>query len=110
MHQVLGKRFFEWVAAEKSHWSFLRIRKEFSQRVVALAEDLLPLLVRRMGEVKTIVIGGGNSDYVSVRLLQNQTGCEVQSFRSRTLRIDPDFVPLIGLHKIVFGEDLHVES
>ena len=55
------------------------------------------------GEIKTISIGGGNSEYASVPMLKHQTGCEVQSYWSGTLRMDPDFVPLIGLHKIVSG-------
>ena len=74
-----------------------------------LPDDLFVLLALRKGEIKTISIGGGNSEYVSRSLLQSQTGCEVQALWSRTLRIDPDRVPLVGLHKIVFGRDVHVE-
>ena len=103
-----GNRFFQWVAAEKTHWSYQRIRDEFSKRAVALLDDLRSVLALTTGEIRTITIAGGNSEYVSVRLVQDRAGCEVQSLGSRTLLIDPDLVPLSGLHKIVFGHDVHI--
>ena len=109
VHHILGARFFEWVASEKRHWSYARIRAEFSKRCVALVDDLVAALAPRVGEMATIFIGGGSSEYVSLASLRERTGSEVKSIGTRTLHIDPDLVPLVGLHEIVFDRDVEVE-
>jgi len=110
VHRIVGNPFLEWVASEKRHWSYLRIRDEFSKRVAALINDIVPGLRLRIGKIKTVVIGGGNSEFVSLRMLRGETRCKIKSFWSRRISISPDLVPLIGLHKLVFQDDVHVES
>ena len=73
-HEMVGHRFVEWVASDKPHWSFERVCREFTQRISALVEDLVPELVRRHGEIRTLVIGGGNVDLIDARHLTVESG------------------------------------
>ena len=41
VHDIVGNRFFEWVAASQRHWDYTRVRDEFSRRVAAFAGGLV---------------------------------------------------------------------
>ena len=110
VHAILGKDFFEWVAASKRHWSYPRIREEFTRRVVALLNDLMTSSESPLHGSRTLTVGGGNAEYVSLRSLASHTGCDVRSLSRQSLGIDPDLIPLLGLHKIVYGQSINVRT
>jgi predicted NBD/HSP70 family sugar kinase len=92
VHEILGKPFFDWVAAARSQWSYATIRRQFSARVAALILDLEAVFP----PPATVIVGGGNAEYVSVRELGSQTGLAILPYRRPELQIDPDLISLIG--------------
>lgn len=110
VHNILGNGFFEWVARNKRHWTYERIRSEFSQRVAALIADTAPHISDHVGRVKTVIIGGGNSEFVSLRSLQEQCNLKVKSFWCRRISVNPDIIPLIGLHRLVSSKLTTIET
>lgn len=110
VHDVIGKPFFEWVAATKQQWGYARVVREYSARVAALVADLSKLLPGEGDNLRSIVIGGGNAEYVSCERLMDATGCRVQALCNRDLPIDPDLIPLLGLHRIVTRKDVQVQT
>jgi len=100
VHEVLGIPFFEWVAKSKKHWSYTRIRDEFTSRVKALIDDLLPATENRIGPIKTVFIGGGNAEFVSRRTLQSDMRMELRSVWNRNSQVNADLIPLLGLLKV----------
>jgi len=94
-HEMVGHQFIEWVASDNPAWSFECVRREYTQRISALVDDLVPTLVRQHGELRTLVIGGGNVDLVDERHLTS--ALDVVTWTRATIDIDPDLIPLIGL-------------
>jgi predicted NBD/HSP70 family sugar kinase len=92
VHQILGRPFFDWVAAARSHWSYTTVRRQFSARVAALILDL----EAEVSPPATVIVGGGNAEYVSVRELGSKTGLAILPCRRPELQIDPDLISLIG--------------
>ncbi len=105
VHMILGKDFFEWVDRKNKGWTFEHIRDEFTKRVVALVKDLTPGLAQSIIRPRTLIIGGGNAEFVSARTLEDRTGVTVKSLCSRRIRVNPDLIPLLGLNKLVFGSN-----
>jgi hypothetical protein len=97
VHHRIGAQFFDWVAGERTEWSYDHIRKEFSKRINAFILDLVKLLPKELRGFKTIILTGGNSEYVSVRSLKESSGKKVITFWSRKLDVNPDVIPLLGL-------------
>ena len=96
-HAMVGHQFVEWVASDNPRWSFERVCREYTRRIAALLDDLAPELIRRHGEIRTLVIVGGNADLVDVRdltLISN-----VVTWNRASADIDPDLIPLIGLRR-----------
>jgi hypothetical protein len=96
-HAMVGHPFVEWVASNKAQWSFERVRREYTRRLAALLEDLAPELSRQHGEIRTLVIGGGNADLVDARALTFASKVAIWSRAS--VDVDPDWIPLIGLRR-----------
>lgn len=101
VHGILGADYFAWVAKEKRHWDYQRIRLEFTRRVVALIRDLQPKIEQDIGDIRSLIVGGGNAEFLSIRGLKEKINIDVYSLWSRKIEIDPDLIPLIGLHEII---------
>jgi hypothetical protein len=97
VHGIIGRTFFEWV--EKSHpeWDYPTIREQFSARVLAACEDLEPILKQRFGNTGTIVLAGGNAEFVSVSKLEKSLNCRVFSLTDRHTQLTPDLISLLGV-------------
>jgi hypothetical protein len=100
-HAMVGHQFVEWVASNNPRWSFERVCSEYTRRIAALLDDLTPELMRRHGEIRTLVIGGGNADLVDVRGLT--LAANVVMWNRASADIDPDLIPLIGLRSASHG-------
>lgn len=92
VHDLLGRRFFDWVAREQHAWSYQEVRKQFTARVVALLEDL----EETYGKAGTIIVAGGNAEYVSVRQVAQRLQVPVLPLRKPELDLDPDIISLAG--------------
>ena len=116
VHQILGKPFFEWVGRSHRRWTYDIIRKEFSQRVAALVQDLTGPLAGRVvcgqpiGSLRTLIVGGGNAEFVSQRMVASRTGLEVKPLSGPALKFDPDLVPLVGLHRLVTDRSIRIRE
>jgi hypothetical protein len=101
VHQILGGEFFDWVAAEKRHWSAERITQEFTKRVVAFVVDAQESLQEGLGKdfgvFKSLVVGGGNAEYISFRDLERETGHKVRVLARPRIPVVPEVIPLLGL-------------
>jgi len=110
VHHILGKQFFEWVDEKQKDWTYERIRNEFSNRVSALLKDTIPRISKAVGDVKTVIIGGGNSEFASVRSLQEQfVDIEVKSLWHRKVSVNTDIIPLLGLHQLAYSQSPTIE-
>lgn len=97
VHRILGRRFFEWVEDERRDWSYVKMREEFSARVEAALVDLRPSLEGALGRLRTIVLAGGNAEFVSVSRLGRLCGCRVVDLTERHAVIKPDLISLLGV-------------
>ncbi|MHC4129269.1 MAG: hypothetical protein ACYS15_18885 [Planctomycetota bacterium] len=101
VHQILGREFFEWVAGQKKRWSAERIRQEFTKRVIAFVLDARDSLYEGLGEdfgaFKSLVVGGGNAEHVSLRDLKRETAHDVRVLARSALLVVPEVIPLLGL-------------
>ena len=97
VHEIMGKSFFNWVMRDKPDWSYLKIRAEYTNRFIALVEDIVD---ERKKQPLTIFIGGGNAEYISVRTAKAKLRfADIVCFRSPETIINPDYIPLLGLLK-----------
>lgn len=93
VHGMLGKEFFDWVGEAQRDLSYHRIREEYTNRVAALLKDM----AAHWGNPATIILGGGNAEYVQARRLANEAGVEVVPLRNNELgSVSPDLIPLLG--------------
>ena len=106
VHDIIGRVFFDWVASRNPSWDHERIKKEFSKRVVALLKDVLPIVSAKLGAPRTIMVGGGNEEYVALQHLHEAFSSEVLSSSDLcgSAGINPDLVPLLGLHQLATGK------
>ena len=109
IHNIVGSRFFEWVRSDKRHWTRQRIEDDYSKRVVAVLDDILCADSLRMNSVKTVLLGGGNSVFVSAGTLEKGIDCEVKSLSPPHIDIDPNLLSLIGLCKLAFSGSVRIE-
>jgi hypothetical protein len=93
IHDVLGIRFFRYVEAQRKAWSYLEVRKQVTSRLLALIQDL-----QNSGfEPKTLFIGGGNAEYVSIRAAKDKfRHLNIIALRKPELSFTPDLIPLAG--------------
>lgn len=104
IHRIVGRSFFDWVDHHKKHWDHTRIRDEFSKRVKAALEDILPWIEKRLGKrVQTVALAGGNAEYVSVRVLES-TGRTIVSLTDRLSKLDPDLITVMGVAASTYRE------
>jgi ROK family len=107
VHNRIGNHFFEWVSKDRPNWSYDKIRSEFTKRVSAFILDMRNILPGDLNKFETVVLGGGNSEYVSVTEVKNDSGKNVITFWNRHLEINPDFIPLLGLSHIQSNINIH---
>ena len=116
VHQILGKPFFEWVDRSHQEWTYDIIREEFSQRVASMVQDMTgPLADRsirghRIGSLRTLIVGGGNAEFVSQRMAATWTGLEVKLLCGTAIDFDGDLVPLAGLHRLVTNRSIRIRE
>lgn len=93
-HEALGRGFFDWVAGHHQDWSYHDLRSAYTSRIAALVRDC----ATAWGRPKTVVLGGGNAEYISLRSLKGKvgSGVKVLALRRPELTIDPDLVNLVG--------------
>jgi hypothetical protein len=97
VHGMIGHSFFEWVEKDRKAWDYLQIRKQFTDRVKAALADMLPWMEHRLDRaVRTIVLAGGNADYVSVRELSG-LGRTVVSLTDSLTSLKPDLITVLGV-------------
>ncbi len=105
VHHVLGNPFFEWVRADKRHWTRRRVQQEYSKRVVAFLRDLRSCLTLR-----SVLLGGGNAVFVSAAAVRSQTGAHIMSVSDASNSIGADLVSLLGLHRLTFADAVQIEG
>jgi len=108
VHSVVGNRFFDWVRSDKRHWTRRKIEDEYSKRVIAFLHDFLRSSSSPENSVKTILLGGGNSGFVSSDAMENDIGCNVRILSALQSEIDVNLLSLIGLHRLVFSGSLRI--
>lgn len=98
VHNRIGSHFFDWISNEKKQWSYKSIRNEYTKRVIGFIRDLQKILISENHHFKTVILCGGNSEYVSTRQCKNENISEnIISFWEKNIDINPDFIPLLGL-------------
>jgi hypothetical protein len=110
VHSILGTAFFDWVTQDKRHWPYQRIRVEFTNRVVGLLGDIIPVIDRHSGPTKTIAVGGGNVEFVSIRAVEDRFGLQVKSLWGQRVSISPDLIPLLGLHRLASDSTVSITT
>ena len=97
VHRIIGRPFFEYVENQHKTWDHLFIRDEYTKRVKAALEDILPWIEGNLGSpVRTCVLAGGNAEYVSVRTL-SESGRKVISLTDRLSKLPPDLITVLGV-------------
>ena len=97
IHRIIGRPFFEYVENERKDWDHIRIRDEYSKRVNAALNDILPWIEVNMGAaIRTVVLAGGNAEYVSVRSL-SENGRRIISLTDRLSTLPPDLITVLGV-------------
>jgi len=97
VHGIIGSPFFEWVKNAHREWAYLTIRKQFSARILAALNDLFSLLEPRFGKLRTLVLAGGNAEFVSVGTLAESLNCRVIPLTDRHSQLKPDLISLLGV-------------
>lgn len=97
VHGILGKEFFEWVGSAHTDWDYEKIRGEYTKRVKAATHDLKPYVEKRIGDLRTVVLAGGNAEFVSVRALKDTFSVRVIDLTDRHAMINPDLIALLGI-------------
>ncbi len=97
VHHVLGAHFFRYVDDHHKAWNYQKIREEFTQRVIGMCVDCLPGIVRRFGNIRTIVVAGGNAEYISIRSLKEFHKGFVFDLTDRHAKLSPDLIALLGV-------------
>jgi hypothetical protein len=110
VHSILGMAFFDWVGQNKRHWSYQRIRDEFTNRVIGLLEDIIPVIDQGSGLTRTVWVGGGNVEFASIRAIEQSCRPQVKSLWSRRVSVNPDLIPLLGLHRLVTDSRVSITS
>lgn len=96
VHNIIGRRFFEFAEESRKEWDHLKIREEYTKRVKAAFLDILPWIESKTGHVRTVILTGGNAEYVSVRGLEAE-GRKVISLTDRLSDLPPDLITVLGV-------------
>ncbi len=108
----MGKSFFRWIQEKHPTWDEESIACAFQERCNALIQDLQEFLSNQGIDCQTVLIGGGNSRYLSLRNFPDSQVATVllnpQYFT--TWGISPDLCTLIGALPTAFTPNCKVQS
>jgi hypothetical protein len=93
VHELLGGSFFATVTNKNRDWSYYAIRDAFTERMISLIKDCFDAY----GRARTVVIAGGNAEYVSADDLADACGTSVSLLTHTELPFNPDAIPLVGV-------------
>jgi len=97
IHKVLGTKFFGDVRDKYKEWTYIKIQNEYTNRIIGLLRDMDEKNICNFKDVRSIIIGGGNSRYVCLQSLKNCVDKSIYMVSEDSLQINPDLIPLLGL-------------
>jgi len=101
IHHIIGKEFFNWISDNNLNWNFEKIRYEYTNRLLALINDLCCYNTFNINNTPTIAFSGGSAWYVSASQLRNShffSNRKLFIFRENFIEFQPDIIPLIGMN------------
>jgi hypothetical protein len=96
IHACLGEKYFTFLKNDCKNLTYLSIKGDFTNRILALLLDIKEKNIISFIDLKTIFIGGGNADYVNCDILSNSLEKNVFMLTPNNLQINPDLIPLLG--------------
>ncbi len=100
VHGCLGEKYFNWVESEHREWTYYNIQEDYTKRVTAFLKDIKAVKSINYNNIKTILIGGGNAEYINSTLLKEKIQKHIYMFTAGSLQINPDLIPLLGQIKL----------
>ena len=101
VHACLGEKYFASIKNDHKDWTYLNIKADFTNRIIALLLDIKDKNIVDFAELRTIFIGGGNADYVDSNILRNKLEKHLFMLTPNNLQINPDLIPLLGQIKLL---------
>lgn len=101
VHTCLGEKYFTSIRNDHKDWTYLNIKSEFTNRLIALLLDIKDKNIVDFIDLKTIFIGGGNADYVDDDILRSKIEKYIFMLTPNNLQINPDLIPLLGQIKLI---------
>jgi len=97
---AIGRAFFNWVKKERPNWDNQKINSVFSQRVAAFCQDMQKYLQDELDiQIKSIMIGGGNSRLIADDLMHKATKKQIILLAPQSTSrfgVSPDIISLLG--------------
>ncbi|WP_461783983.1 Hsp70 family protein [Prosthecobacter sp.] len=97
VHRIIGRPFFEWIEKAHPEWDRMRICEEFSKRIRAAYNDFTPFIAERFGKISTLVLAGGNAEYINFSNNKYHTDFQVVTIEDRNAEIKSDLISLLGV-------------
>jgi hypothetical protein len=97
IHDVLGEKFFQYVKDTKRSWTYVEIQNEYTERLIAFLKDSKETTLYNYKDIRSIIIGGGNSKYLCFSSLQSNLDKSIYNLDKNYLKVNPDLIPLLGL-------------
>ena len=99
-HNAIGEAFFVWARNEHPEWDDARIQLTYNERIAAFVEDMQELLQQQFQiQLKSVMIGGGNSRYTSSRYLKSKLSKQIMLLNAQHLakhKVSSDIIALLG--------------
>lgn len=99
-HELIGIPFFEWAKNQKFFESEEQINEEYNLRIIAFLEDMKEFLKNDLNiNINSIMIGGGNSRFISLKDLQTKLNSQIILLSPQHISqfgISPDIISLLG--------------
>lgn len=96
IHKLLGDEFFNYLKKHCYQWTYEKIREEYTKRILALLLDMKKHDIMNFKKARTIVIAGGNNEYVIEKKLKTKIDKNFLTLVSNKVQINPDIIPLLG--------------
>ena len=100
----ISKSFFQWIKENHAEWDDIQIQVAFQERFNACLQDLKEFLYKRDFDVKTILIGGGNSRYLTKEKTKMSSSVDINLMNPEYFKqwqISPDLISLLGTVQMV---------
>jgi predicted NBD/HSP70 family sugar kinase len=101
VHACLGEKYFTFLKNDHKNWTYLDIKADFTNRILALLLDIKDKNIVSFIDLKTIFIGGGNANYVNSGILSSALEKNIFMLTPSNLQINPDLIPLLGQIKLL---------